>query len=320
MWSLFRRNAAKPIRITVDKLARGFVHVKELDFFGPCSNSPNGHYLVAWSDSDRATRTGGFRTTGSGSFLLACDGVLVAQGVAERPNHGKVSNTGVFILNDWMFGNELKGTFRAYAPNGTSILNFRFAANLYNNGISEDGQYAVCQLCSSSNEDSGALAFFDLANGHLLWKRVPKTGWADNYTFRMAQQRITLNYDIRGAFDYDFSGNFLDQKKWDATAIDFASGYELHLMAKAKLSVVREGQANSETLEDAMVLLKLALARGLEHVPKERAGVHRTIGEIYEHIGNYQGALAEYETAISINPNIGLKRKVTMLRTSNAGL
>ena len=318
MWSLFRRNAAKPVQVTTDEAMRGFVRVDELDFFGKYSKSADGHYLVAWSDSDRSTRSGGFRTTGSGSYLLARDGVVVAQGIAERPNDGKVSNAGIFIINDWMLGDGLKGTFRAYAQNGSSILSFRFAANLYNNGISEDGRYAVCQLCNSSNDDGGTLALFDLVNGHLLWKRVPETGWANSYSFRGPEQRITLHYSKRGAFDYDFSGVFLDVEKWNATAIDFASGYELHSMAKGKFSLVREGKASPEALDEIMALLKLALTRSLEHLPKERAAVHKTIGEIHEHRGNRQAALAEYEIAISINPNVGLKRKVTSLRTSDA--
>ena len=217
-----------------------------------------------------------------------------------------------------MLGDGLKGTFRAYTPDGSSILSFRFEANLYNNGISEDGQFAVCQLCNSSNDDGGTLALFDLVNGHLLWKRVPETGWASGYSFCVSEQRLTLHYSKRGAFDYDFSGAFLDRERWDATAIDFASGYELHAIAKGKFSLVREGKAGLETLDKVMALLKLALTRSLEHVPKERAAVHRTIGEIHEHQGNRQAALAEYEIAISINPNIGLKRKITSLRASDA--
>lgn len=318
MWSLFRRNSTQPTKISIDETIGRFIRVDALDFFGQYSMSPDGRYLVAWSDSDQSTSRCGFRDYGHGSFLLAHDGVVVARGVAERPNDGNVSNTGAFVINDWLLGDGLKGTFLAYAPDGSNILRFRFEANLLNNGISDDGEFAVCQLCNSPNDDGGVLAFFDLSNGHLLWKRVPDTGWASRYTFRVADRRLALHYAERGAFEYDFSGAFLDQARWDAAAIDFASGYALHSMAKSKLNLVREGKADQHALGDALTLSRLALTRGLEQTPKELAAVHRTIGEIHEHLGNRQDALAEYEIAISLNPNVGLKRKVASLRADDA--
>jgi hypothetical protein len=82
-----------------------------------------------------------------------------------RPNDGKVEDNGVFILSDWGSIETLNGTFAAFCPDGTPILSRKLKANLFNNGLSPDGRWAVCQTANAPSDDSGRLFVFDLALG-----------------------------------------------------------------------------------------------------------------------------------------------------------
>ena len=83
----------------------------------------------------------------------------------QRPQDGKVSNSGNFVLNDWMFkgGETLVGTFYAFASNGDVLVSKEFKANLDNNGIFDDGCFAYCSTCMSNyKEHSDKTFIFDL--------------------------------------------------------------------------------------------------------------------------------------------------------------
>jgi hypothetical protein len=183
-----------------------FVTIPQLDFYGPYSRSENGVFTLAWCDADPASGHAGNRTEGRGPFVLLRDDKIVISGSIERPHDGKVANNGIFILNDVMFRRELNGTFYAFSPDGTEILSHRFEANLHNNGLSKDGEFAVCQLCNSPSRDGGTLAFFDLGHRSLLWQIEPEDGWADSYAFDTVKRELTLAYEGQGESRYSFGG------------------------------------------------------------------------------------------------------------------
>ncbi|MDE2322743.1 MAG: hypothetical protein KGL31_12675 [candidate division NC10 bacterium] len=318
MWSWFGRGKQSK-NLTIAQSGDKFVKVKvkDIDFFGPFSESSNRRYLVAWSDFDSSSGRGGFREGGLGTYILAEYGTVVAIGNAERPNDGKVADNGAFIFNDWMFGEGLKGTFLAFDRNGNNILRHGFSANLLNNGISCNGEYAVCQLCNSDTEDGSILAFFDLRDGKLLWKKIPETGWAHEYTFDIEKRLLTLTYRDTGQFTYSFDGAFLDQAKWEKVSFERATGFELHLRAKEKLTLAKRTGAKSDFLS-ILELLGIALRRGVDQYPNEQAAIYRTMGEIKEMLGESSEALALYERALSLNPKVGLKRKVAAMKAGHA--
>lgn len=317
MWSSFFNRSKQNGSLTVAKSGYGFVTVDGINFFGPFAESNNQHFLVAWSDSDPSSGRGGFREAGLGTYVLAEHGNVVVIGKAERPNDGKVADNGIFILNDWMFGDGLKGRFLAFDANGNDILRHRFSANLYNNGIASNGEFAVCQLCNSDTEDGSVLAFFDLRNGKLLWKRAPETGWANEYKFDVERRLLTLCYRETGEFTYSFEGLLLDRERWQQVSFEHASGFELHIRAKEKLARAKQLGDKSD-LPNILALLQAALQRGLDQYPIEQASIYRTMGEIHEMLSETTVALALYERALRLNPKVGLKRKVAAMKSGHA--
>lgn len=317
MWSWFGGNKRQDKLIKLEKYIDGFVTANGIDFTGQAVESSNGRFLVAWSDRDSSSGRGGHRESGFGTYVIAEDGIILAIGRAERPNDGKVANNGTFILNDWMLGEGLRGTFLAFDKSNCNIIRQLFSANLYSNGISENGEYGACQLCYSGTEDGGVLAFFDLARGHLLWKMAPETGRADGYRFDTENRVLTLCYKDKQQFDYSFDGVLLDTAKWKKVEFQRANGFQLHSRAKEQRARAQEA-GDSEGLRGALELLNIALKRGIDQYPNEQAAICREMGEINEVLGDSGEALRQYERAIRLNPKVGLKRKIAAMKSGDS--
>lgn len=317
MWPFSRKKKQKDFpksnRHSVVKVSNRFVRIESLDFFGSFSLSKNGKYTVAWSDSDRESGVGGFREEGEGPFVLGENGIVILEGKLQRPHDGKVANNGNFILNDWMFGERLQGTFYAFDKTGRQLVKHHFTANFYNNGLSNDGRYAVCQLAHSNSSDGGTLAFFDIEQGQLLWQKIPESGWANSYEFDVERKELLLRYREIGAFRYNFLGEFLEKDRWEKERIKHASASELSFIAIERLKELG-GNVSKEAGNEIISLLNKALKKGLNNYPNEKASVYRAIGEIQESFGNIDEAIYNYETALTLNPNVGVKRRLTTLK------
>jgi len=238
-------------------------------------------------------------------------------GKMQRPNDGRVADNGTFVLNDWMFGEGLKGTFYAIDRQGNVVTRKLFQANLFNNGISSDGRFAVCQTCNSDNADSGILCFFDLLAGAILWAKPPESGWADSYEFDVEKELLYLVYMDVGKFVYNFSGEFLDSERWQTERIKRANGFELSAIARERFQSL-DKVVNTETGEEILTLLEQALQRGLDNYPNEQAMVYRTMGEVFEALGEKLKAIEHYERALRLNPKVGIKRRLDTLRKGSA--
>lgn len=299
----------------VFKISDDFIRFDKLDFFGPFHRSENGRFILAWSDYDPKSGIGGAREKGHGRYVLLDGGKIILQGKLERPNDGKVSNQGIFILNDWMFGEGLKGTFYAFDVKGKQLIRHKCEANLYNNGLSNDGQYAVCQTAHSGREDGNKLFFFSLQEKRLVWKCEPETGWAKDYRFDTAQQTLYLLYDEGRSYRYSFDGNFLDAERWGKERINFVSGYELLTIAEAKRQQLESANADLSLYDEVIGLLKRALDKGVSE--NTQARIHRNIGEIYYKRGENSEAVKHFETAMSLNPKVGVKKLLEKLKTES---
>lgn len=295
------------------KSGDNFVRIGSMDFYGQYSESPSGVFLIAWSDFDQSRGVGGFRERGEGTYVLAENGKAIRSGQVQRPNDGKVANNGTFIINDWMFGEGLKGIFYAFDMSGRQLVKHRFSANLFNNGMSEDGRYAVCQCANSDTEDGSVLAFFDLEKGSLLWKIQPESGRADSYYIDCVKKELLLGYRERGKYRYSFAGHFIDKDKWEVERIDYASAFELSIIAKERYKEKTSALSEADA-QEILLLFDRALKKGLDEYPNEKASVYRTMGEVKEFLGKTTEAIQNYELALELNPKVGIKRHLDVLK------
>lgn len=196
------------------KLVGRMARVRSRDLFGPFAKSPNGRYVLVWSDADSDGQRGGMRDSGLGRYALLEDGRIVVEGRLERPNDGKVTNSGVFLLHDWRFGQGLSGRICAFAADGRVLVDHAVEANLFNNGLSPDGAFAASQTANAPSDDGNQLFVFDLTEGALIARFSPEIGWADSYKFNAKTRTIRLRQRDGGEFAFGFDGAFIDREAW----------------------------------------------------------------------------------------------------------
>lgn len=300
---------AKGEPVTVEPLMSGdrFVRIKACDFFGLHARSPNGRFIVAWADHDQQGSRGGHRESGHGRYLLIEDGRIVVEGRAERPNDGKVANNGVFILNDWRFGDGLKGRFLAFRPDGALLIERDFTANLFNNGLADDGSMAVCQTCHAGGPDNAVLAIFNLEAAEEIAAWQPESGWADHYGFHPGGDRIDLHYRDGRQAHYTLAGELLNRDEWQAGEI--AAG---HLWTLER--IIKEERSGAACHPRDLVMQGLEAAAGPDRDPRSRARALRLRGELYESDGQPEEALRDFEEALKLDTAVGLKRKVAQMQ------
>jgi len=280
--------------------------------------SPNGVYILAWSDAETVlTRRGEYRQR-KGSYALFENEDLILSGKLQRPNDGKVADNGNFIFNDWMFQIHEKGTFYAIDRNGETLIRKRFRANLFRNELSLDGRFAVCQTANSDNDDGARLTFFDLKARDILWHCHPPDWGTDSYEFDADKEILYLKYRDGSIFRYSFGGEFLDAERWEDERLKRINGFELHFMARQKINSL-EDIFDSRIVNEIFLLLETALQRGLDPYLNEQAAIHRTMGEMFEKLRQMNKAIEHYEKALDLNPRIGLKRKLQAIKQKYAG-
>lgn len=277
--------------------------------------SDNGKYILAWSDSSPDDSLIGARNSGNGRYALFCEGMLLFKGELQRPNDGKVSNQGNFIINDWTFGEGNQGVFYAFDSKSNILISRRFKANLGPNAISSDGNFAACQALYSDNEDGNALAFFDLSLKILSWKAEPIPGPADELRFDSTNSTLHLIYNDGGDFRYDFQGHFLDEPHWQKKAANSVNGYDLLNLATDKWDDLKSKKAAPSDYEEVLSLLKRSIEKGISEYFQARA--YRILGELSLKMNQRFAAIDYFEKAISANPRIGVKKLLAKLKTEN---
>ncbi|MCX6897340.1 MAG: hypothetical protein NT105_01450 [Verrucomicrobia bacterium] len=160
------------------------------EILGHCAKSPNRQFRLVWCDQWAA---GHSRT--KGPFYLFHGETEVCKGQLQRPNDGQVTDTGSFILCDWLFTQNLSSVFYAFNNRGEILIERKLRANLYNAAISPDGLFAACQTAVNKQSPQGdLLTLFDLASRKEIWHVHPPF-WPEVYEFNSQ----TLELTIRGS-------------------------------------------------------------------------------------------------------------------------
>lgn len=298
----------KTADLCIQKFGQNLVRIEALGFFGHHAASPNGDFHLIWSDRNPEGTVGGYRREGHGSWSLLHNDKIVSTGRLERPADGKTANNGSFIIHDRMFGDGLKGRFVAFLADGRKLIEQELTANLFSNGLSDDGRFAICQTANAPGSEDGCRYFlFDLERGEEIARWEIETGWADGYEFDTDNRRVYLLRAQGGRVGYDFEGAMLDRKGWQTERI-----------AAGELHVIRMVLTSEEPMERGE---REALLAGL-HVaaknsePALQAYALRLLGELHEKDGAIREAVDAYEKALSIDARIGVARRLEKLRKS----
>jgi hypothetical protein len=293
----------------------GLMSVPAARFFGQCSSSPSGHYHLAWGP--RSSASDGLDGAGAGIVVLAHSSKVAYARALPGPTEGSVADDGTFaIAGSPVSGtdSELRSTFSAFSAAGQRLLHRDVGALVLNTGISQDGRYAVVQLCNSDTDDGGKLFLFDLLQQEELFAIWPETGWTRiGYDFDTAQQTVALRFEGGCQFRYSFSGEFRDQEAYFAYLARHGGGYALLDQAQ-RLWDERDGAASADSAVTVLGLTLSAVSK-LGDQLNGRARAHRLAGEVLETLGRLDEAVEAYEKAVADNPKVGVKKRLASLKS-----
>lgn len=293
-------------RLEIQEFGHNLVSIDALDFIGHHAVSPSKRYRLIWADRTPDGSRGGNRSEGHGSWSLLLDDRIVTAGSLERPQEGCVPDNGTVILHDWMFGEGLKGRFVAFAPDGTRLVTQQFAANLMSNSLSPDGKFAICQTANApGSADSCRYMLFDLAAGHEMARWEVETGWAERYEWDCDGRLVYLCMKDGERVGYDFTGCMVEREAWQLRRIGAG---DLNVIQ----SVLIATSANDHPFRSEIIAGLGVAARDGEIWRQARA--YRLLGELHEQAGEIPQAVKAYDAALTIDPKVGVARRVEQLR------
>lgn len=282
------------------------ISLGDLRIFCQYTKSENNEYVLAFCDGDPFKHIGGHRKEGKGYYFLIANNVLTVMGQIERPNDGKVANNGCFIINDWLFTDNLESVAYCFNDKGNIVIQKKLKANLLINAISRNGNFALFQTANSDNDYGNNLFFYDLNTKEMLWKKKCDFAWPKEYSISQEEKKINLHYDGIGTVSLDWKGNIIDREDYQFKYVSSLSGNKLVYESIALLSGITPNKALINLLE-----------KGIEDndtSPNTKAEGYKFLGELFE-TENLPKAFAYFEKSLEHNPKIGLKRKLLTLKT-----
>lgn len=296
--------------IEVSKL---FLDVSAIGYSGLYSLSKSKKWAISWRDSDPAAGRGGHRESGYGEYVLAdlIGDVVSAQGQIQRPNNGSVADNGSFCLEDWHFGSSLSGTFSVFDRAGNPILKKELTANIFGSGISKNGKLAYCATANSKTEHGYKVMLFDLERGEQLFCVTPGTQGLETYIFD--EERKLLIADVKGIgkFRYDSSGNFVDANNLDQANLD---SFDYSRIIRAAEKILGEPHLSNERAAETLEAVIRAKSLGADSNTAWKPNALKVQGLAHEILGQTHEAIEVYEEAITLNPKIGVKRRLDALK------
>lgn len=299
-------------RLEVQSFRHGLVRIPALDFFGPHAASPNKAFHLIWRDSHPENTIGGHRHEGHGFWsLLREDGTQLATGRLERPQDGQVADNGNLILTDWRFGDGLNGKLVGFRSDGSTAFEREFSANIGQSALSRDGRIAICStLHSPGSPDDCRHFLFDLEAGVELSSWAHETGSVTRYEIDTINERVDFILGDGDRVAYGFDGAMTDREGWQRRRI-----------AMGDLGVIRSVLEGADNAPDPAlrsdILAGLAVA-GASGDGWLRARALRLEGEVRERAGEIDAAISAYEKALTIDPQVGVSRRLTKLERQRA--
>lgn len=293
-------------QVHVSEYTDRFASIDQLGLHGTKTQSPDGRFTVVTGSVMRRGENYDSRIFDGGYAMLE-GRILRASGDAQRPHDGKVANNGAFVVNDWLHWDGLTGRFLAFRPDGSNAITHDFTANIACNGISADGRFAACQtLRSPDSPDSCVVALFDVDAGVLVSQIQPECTTAKSFEFDMVALHLHVLTNDGDREIYCHDGQMVDRPAWTDRRI-----------ARGDLRIIGE-LANGPDIsrDDDLVAKLLAGLRAAQNgsEPWGGARARRLEGELHQLLGHPVKALAAYEAALLLDPQVGVARKAEKLR------
>jgi hypothetical protein len=242
-----------------------------------------------------------------GEIALVKDKTLLFKKKIPRPNDCKVSNEGIVICCDWNSYDGLDGRFLIFDTTGKQLFSKKTNANLGTCAISDDSKIAIFETHNAQNNDGNKVFIVDVELKKLIqtFERI----CVIDTTIIDTANKIIKFIDNRGfVFETDFEGKQTNVSEYENQVMTMGSVSDrLWLLENNPDEIKFKNDSYLELLNKALLDKEASYSFGQDKI-------YRKIGEFYESTGNTIKTIENWDKAIQINPKIGIKRKLDILK------
>lgn len=271
-------------------------------FYGNKQYSPNRNFCVSFADGHYKNEK-----WKNGNIALIKENKLLFKKKLQRPNDFFVSNDGIVIGCDWLNSDALTGKFLIFSSTGEELFAQKTTANLGNCAISDNSQIALFETHNSDTNDGDKIFIIDVPQAKVIHKFERPTSF-NSAIIDTDAKRIKLK-DHRGfVFEIDFEGNQTNAKEYEDYILTKGSVYDrLWVYSNKPNEIKLKDPKYLELLTKALTDTDASYSFG-----KDR--IYRMIGDYHEANDDFTKTIENWEKAISINPKVGVKRKLDTLK------
>jgi hypothetical protein len=264
--------------------------------------SPSGAFRLDWADGeiDRHRFVPGW-------WRLSYGPQVCAQGALRRPQEGKVADSGVFILTDWIgWSGETSAILYAFDAAGRCGLQQKSSGAIpLTSAIAPDGSLAAWSYGVDNRVEC-----YELGASRLRW--------SVSLPMRAAKLVIDLPRGYLWAGDEEgrtlwvrLADGAVDEAQVRAIVLDDPFGALNTVRAEFEATT---GTPTQQQVAEWNGILERAIAKRLHEYPRLTGQALRLEGEIVERAGDRANALRFYLEAMTVDPKAGVKRRVDALQ------
>lgn len=271
-------------------------------FYGNKQYSRNRTFCVSYADGHYENDK-----WENGDIALIKDNNLLFKKKLQRPNDCFVSNDGIVIACDWLNSDSLTGKFLIFDSTGEELFSKKTTANLGNCAISDNSQIALFETHNSDTNDGDKIFIVDIPQKQVIHKFERPSSF-NSAIIDTEVKRIKLKDHKGFVFEIDFEGNQTN-----------AEEYENHILTKGSVYDrlwVYADKPDEIKLKDPkyLELLTKALTDNDASYSFGKDKIFRMIGDYHEANRNIEKTIDNWEKAFSLNPKVGVKRKLDTLK------
>ncbi len=274
-----------------------YISLKNIGLFGKCITSNNKKYKLCWGLDTRQ-----IALLENEEFIFTIDNLFYV-------TNADIAENGTVIVSG-SYNKESKSDTLLICNNlGEKIFSKKISSKIYNLAISESGNLCVVQNCNSitSESDSGKLFTIDIINQKIISKFTSALGWADNYKFYEEEKKIQFIYSDN-TIEYSLQGECLEPNK---IPIPKKSNYEIFYSLEREFQKISDKTSINKIKELYNEYYGISNS---DFTPNVASLTFRHLGELALMLDDKNNALTFLEKAISINPKIGIKKKILELK------
>lgn len=233
--------------------------------------------------------------------------------------------------SNWMFAqNDFICCFKGKIlyltdTNFKPLLMYESTSNIAGCGISRTGKYIVCQTAYNheNDKDSGTTIVFDVEQRGIICRKCIEIGVKETSTIFIDEQKKIIAFYVRDNIlgqdkniivKYDFNLNPDEKTLKDYYTKPDISPYMLNVRIHELISRANNEMEQWQEIEQEITYLLEKLKNNDNMSHYQLSMTYKQLGDLYSKYDDIEKAILSYETGLSLNPKLTVKKKLNQLK------